>query len=1221
MDLATIQIKVDTRQVKAANEDIQQLGKTGQMTSKKVTAANDDMATSAKSTTSAFKLLGGAMAALGVGALVSSFARTVTESERLKGSLKTMTGSTEDAAFAFSELERFAAQTPFTLDQSVEGFIKLKALGLDPSERALRSYGNTSAAMGKDMMQMIEAVADASTGEFERLKEFGIKASKQGDQVSLTFQGLTTTIGNSSEEIQNYLLEIGETKFGTAMEDQMKALPGLLSNLSDNVGALFRKIGDVGGIDLFAGAITAASAVVLGITNNIEILTVGVGAALAGFLAFTIGSNATRILNGFKAMQVSVLALNTAILANPIGLIAAAIGAAAVLIVSYWDEIKEAAEKAGLMAEIAFEKLKLFLMENFSTVFKAITDSFNFIVTVVTTVGEAISDTLKAAFGFVKDTILATVTSIELKWMTLKLFFETTFSAAISGLGDMFTGLQNTAIATMAAVSAAAKDPFNAITTFNSTFDATLTKLESGSTKSNTFATSIGETKGRIAELESELETMNTEVSTSETGFDTAGRSLSDYAIEVDKSAVAANELAAETEAARVKTLELLGEISNETEALNMSNVEIAIRNNLQKAGVDATSELGEQIVEATTQLYAEKDAIESASAAAKQLEKDNDAAQKAIEKETKRVAEEAAKAYEEMKNNISGFFMDLFENGRDAFDNLAKTFKNMILQMIADWAASKIAGMISGTFSGLGTSISSMFSGIFSSIGGSIASLASSAASILTGGAIGGGGAAAAGGGVVAGGGGVVAGGGTAGAGAMIGGALGSAGSFIGGLFGQGAGIAAGTMGPPTAAAAAGANLGAMLFNPVTAAIAAIALGFALDSGGTPTSSAGITMAVTPGMNKNGQNTFAIEGFESGFAPIGFKQNATDAQAAAAIKPIRDLDAIMTEITKSAGYDVNLKGHTFSGLGVEGSGSGTLLGTFIEEGKTKGVSIEKQMDTYAAEWVKAVGSRNGLSSDVISQIVGNGTAEGILQAMGEVLTEHRANTFKSEMERINNEQSSAGSTITETANQAAETIFNAADVSTLTVTKAAKDAAKQTKLTLSSTDTSAATVNANNMGPLADTAIASSMGPQQQTIGKTGLTEEELRNLSDTQVGNLIAAGKFSAFQAANFYQDRYPGLTVNDVKASMAAMGLTIPSHRDGLNMVPYDGYVAELHAGERVQTAEQARASDTVADEMSGLRQSIEDVMIAVARNTSKLYRLNDRWDKNGLPPVRA
>jgi len=215
----------------------------------------------------------------------------------------------------------------------------------------------------------------------------------------------------------------------------------------------------------------------------------------------------------------------------------------------------------------------------------------------------------------------------------------------------MFTSLQNTAIATMAAVSAAAQDPFNAISTFNDTFDETLTKLESGATNSNTFATSIGETKGRIAELEAELETMNTEVGTSETEFANAGRALSDNAINADASAVAANELAAETEAASTKAHELLGVISNEKEALHLSNLEIDIRNGLQKTGVDATSELGQEIIAATTELHNEKQAMLDAAEAAKQLEKDNNEAQKAIETETKRVAEEAAKAYEEMKN------------------------------------------------------------------------------------------------------------------------------------------------------------------------------------------------------------------------------------------------------------------------------------------------------------------------------------------------------------------------------------------------------------------------------------------------------------------------------------------------------------------------------------------------------------------------------------------
>ena len=94
----------------------------------------------------------------------------------------------------------------------------MKSLGLVPTESALKSFGNTSAAMGKDLTQMIEAVADATTGEFERLKEFGIKAKQNGDEVSLTFQGVTTTIGNNAQEITRYLLGIVPNRRSHALE-------------------------------------------------------------------------------------------------------------------------------------------------------------------------------------------------------------------------------------------------------------------------------------------------------------------------------------------------------------------------------------------------------------------------------------------------------------------------------------------------------------------------------------------------------------------------------------------------------------------------------------------------------------------------------------------------------------------------------------------------------------------------------------------------------------------------------------------------------------------------------------------------------------------------------------------------------------------------------------------------------------------------------------------
>ncbi|MBK6671661.1 MAG: hypothetical protein IPG46_19135 [Actinobacteria bacterium] len=196
----------------------------------------------------ALKVMAAAGAAAFVGLGVAA-ARVGGEFESLRASLKTVTGSTEAGASAFKKIQAFASSTPFSVKEITSAFVKLKALGLDPSERALKSYGNTSSAMGKTLSDMIEAVADASTGEFERLKEFGIKASSQGDQVAFTFQGVTTTVGKNAKEIQEYLLAIGETKFAGAMDDQAKTFNGVMSNLGDALDSFLDQVAQGGLLD------------------------------------------------------------------------------------------------------------------------------------------------------------------------------------------------------------------------------------------------------------------------------------------------------------------------------------------------------------------------------------------------------------------------------------------------------------------------------------------------------------------------------------------------------------------------------------------------------------------------------------------------------------------------------------------------------------------------------------------------------------------------------------------------------------------------------------------------------------------------------------------------------------------------------------------------------------------------------------------------------------
>ena len=207
-----------------------------------------------------------------LGALTGRLVSVQRQFDVLNSSLVTVTGGSEEAERAFAWIKEFAATTPYALAEVTEAFVRMKALGLDASREALVSYGNTASAMGKSLNQMIEAVADASTGEFERLKEFGIRARQERDQVTLTFRGVETTVRNSSEEIVRYLRRIGEEDFGGAMAERAKTLDGALSNLGDTWDELFRTVNAAGVGQVIYDSVALATQGVQNLINNVNAL-------------------------------------------------------------------------------------------------------------------------------------------------------------------------------------------------------------------------------------------------------------------------------------------------------------------------------------------------------------------------------------------------------------------------------------------------------------------------------------------------------------------------------------------------------------------------------------------------------------------------------------------------------------------------------------------------------------------------------------------------------------------------------------------------------------------------------------------------------------------------------------------------------------------------------------------------------------------------------------
>lgn len=242
-------IEIDTRDVKRASNEVQ----------KHISQMEGSIGNLSNKFHAGIGQMRGAVAGFGTilagaGAGLLGYGTSVAMSMETMGvALETsFGGNIELAKQAQASIVEFAKKTPYELKEVMSSFIKLKNYGLDPSEEALRSYGDTASAMGKSLENMIEAVADASTGEFERLKEFGIKSAVEGDKVKFTFQGVTTEVGKNAEEIERYLINLGKTKFAGGMQAQSKTLSGMISTLKDEIGLTLSEL--VQEFGLFEGA-------------------------------------------------------------------------------------------------------------------------------------------------------------------------------------------------------------------------------------------------------------------------------------------------------------------------------------------------------------------------------------------------------------------------------------------------------------------------------------------------------------------------------------------------------------------------------------------------------------------------------------------------------------------------------------------------------------------------------------------------------------------------------------------------------------------------------------------------------------------------------------------------------------------------------------------------------------------------------------------------------
>ncbi len=292
--------------------------------------------------------------------------------ETFSATLKTITGSSIEAKKAMAWIEDFAAKTPYELADVTAAFVKLKSYGIDPIKGdTLKTLGDTASAMGKTLDQAVEAMADAMTGEYERLKEFGIKSSSEGDKVKFAWATASgelreITVKNNADIVQDTLKTIWNEKYKGAMDERSKTFEGLASNLADNVNKALRTIAEESGaFDGIKNGITEVSAYLGSLTkDDIREFTEGVKTAtkaaaalvevfavyktsgwLLTGLSFVI-DNYKQIATAIRAAAAAQVTLNLAMKANPVMLAAGVIATAVTAFTFMGDEAEKSGDKA-----------------------------------------------------------------------------------------------------------------------------------------------------------------------------------------------------------------------------------------------------------------------------------------------------------------------------------------------------------------------------------------------------------------------------------------------------------------------------------------------------------------------------------------------------------------------------------------------------------------------------------------------------------------------------------------------------------------------------------------------------------------------------------------------------------------------------------------------------------------------------------------------------------
>lgn len=308
----------------------------------------------------------GVIAGVGValGALGLASVKAAGQMEQTRIAFTTLLKDGEKAKSFLSELEKFAASTPFELPSVLDASKRLLAFGFSAEQviPILTAVGDSAAALGigEEGIQRLtlaigqmQAKGKVSAEEMLQLAEAGVPAwemlaNKIGTDIPTAMDKASKGQISAAEGIQAVISGMN-SKFGGMMEQQAQTVNGIMSNIQDSVTQSMVVIGDkiIEAFDIkpkLKGAQDALGEFTekvksIGLADAIREIPSGFAGSMAVIAGAALGVAIPAIVALVGTM--GTLAVGAGIISAPVIALGAVVGGVAYAMFENWDWLSE----------------------------------------------------------------------------------------------------------------------------------------------------------------------------------------------------------------------------------------------------------------------------------------------------------------------------------------------------------------------------------------------------------------------------------------------------------------------------------------------------------------------------------------------------------------------------------------------------------------------------------------------------------------------------------------------------------------------------------------------------------------------------------------------------------------------------------------------------------------------------------------------------------------